>query len=79
MIMKQNPQNAFLTTQEVVGKSGGTPTGQPSNANTVFVFTESKDTFTTKILSQLQGLVSPGGVFNFRELMLHNFHKGILV
>jgi hypothetical protein len=27
----------------------------------------------------LQGLVSPGGVFNFRELMLHNFHKGILV
>jgi hypothetical protein len=77
--MKQNPQNTFLTTQEMVSKSGSTPTGQPSNANTVFVFTESKDTFTTKILSQLQGLVSPGGVFNFRELMLHNFHKGILV
>ena len=77
--MEQNPQDTFLATQEMVSKSGGTPTSQPSNANTVFVFTESKYTLTTKILRQLQGFVSPGSVFNFRELMLHNFHKGILV
>jgi hypothetical protein len=79
MIMKQNPQNTFLATQEMVGKSGGTPTGQPSDANTVFVFPKCKYTLTTKILRQLQGLVSPGSVFNFRELMLHNFHRDILV
>jgi hypothetical protein len=63
----------------MVSKSGSTPTGQPSNANTVFVFTESKNTLTTKVFRQLQGLGSPGSVFNFRELMLHNFHRDILV
>jgi hypothetical protein len=77
--MKQDPQNTFLTTQEMVGESGGTPTGQPSNANTVLIFTESKDTLTTKTFRQLKSFLSSGSVFNFRELMLHNFHRDILV
>ena len=79
MIMKQNPQNTFLTTQEMVGKSGGAPTGQPGNTNTVFVFTESKDTLTTKTFRQLKSFLSSGSVFKFRELMLHNVHRDILV
>jgi hypothetical protein len=79
MVMKQNPQNTFLVTQEMVSKSGGAPASQPSDTNTVFVFTESKNTLTSKILCQLQGFVSPGSVFKFRELMLHDFHRASLV